>query len=277
MVSATGGEPRLVLSQAQVIFGLCWTADGRETVYSSAKSDLAKRVCGECRCPEDFPGAWPKENTRGLPRFPARHPIGVYPKNQRHKYLAGTGAGDYGQQDPATKLIPSTRIDAVPALSPDGKKVAFVSYRSGTPQVWVCDRDGSNAKQLTSFPEPGAGLPAWSPDGRQIAFDSSVGGSWDVYVIAAHGGAPRQLTAESTFEGASNWSRDGRWIYFGSDRSGKFEIWKVPAQGGTAVQVTKTGGHKPVASADGDLFITKSRGLSTTPGRCRWKEKRRRS
>ena len=230
VVSATGGEPRLVLSQAQVIFGLCWTADGREIVYSSAKSEW------------DEAGLWRVSVSGGPARRLAEGSEqawapSISPQGTRLAFTRRTSdtniwevraPGDDGLQEPATKLIASTRMDAVPAFSPDGKKIAFASYRSGTPQVWVCNRDGSNANPLTSFPEPGAGLPNWSPDGRHIAFDSSVGGSWDVYVIAAHGGAPRQLTAESTFEGASNWSRDGRWIYFGSDRSGKFEIWKVP-------------------------------------------------
>ena len=139
-------------------------------------------------------------------------------------------------------------------MSPDGQRVAFISDRSGTPEVWICDRDGSNARRLTSFPEPGAGLPAWSPDGRQIAFDSSVNGHNDLYVISASGGASRRLTFENTAEAMAAWSRDGQWVYFSSTRSGRHEIFKIPAQGGSTVQLTKHGGQLPVESSDGQFI-----------------------
>jgi Tol biopolymer transport system component len=118
-------------------------------------------------------------------------------------------------------------------------------------QVWVCDSDGTNSIQLTSFPEPGAALPSWSPDGRYLAFGSAARGNHDIYVIRAEGAAPLRLTAESSEDVSPSWSRDGRWIYFVSNRSRNFEVWKVPVEGGTAVRVTKNGGHKPVESHDG--------------------------
>src|SRR5262245_40191092 len=263
VVSPTGGEPKLVLSQAQVIFGLCWTVDGREIVYSSAKSEW------------DEAGLWKVSVSGG----PARHLTegseqawapSISPQGTRLAFTRRTSdtniwkvqaLSDNGLQEPPTKLIASTRMDVAPAFSPDGGKIAFSSHRTGTWQVWVCDRDGSNANPLTSFTEPGTKVLTWSPDGKHIAFDSSMRGNFDVYVIAANGGAPpRQLTAESTSEVVPNWSRDGRWVYFASDRTGRAEIWKVPAEGGTAVQLTKNGGYRPIASADGKfVYYEKSR------------------
>jgi Tol biopolymer transport system component len=262
VVSNSGGDAKLVLSQAQVIFGLCWTADGREIVYSSAKSEW------------DEAGLWRVSVSGG----PARRLTegseqawapSISPQGTRLAFTRRTSdtniwevhsPRDNGLQEPATRLIASTRMESAPAFSPDGAKIAFTSNRTGTPQVWVCDRDGSNANSLTSFPEPGAGLPSWSPDGRHIAFDSSVRGNFDVYVIDAHGGAPRRLTAETASEVASNWSRDGHWVYFVSDRTGRLEIWKVSAEGGTAVQVTKNGGNRPIATADGEfVYYERSR------------------
>jgi Tol biopolymer transport system component/DNA-binding winged helix-turn-helix (wHTH) protein len=70
---------------------------------------------------------------------------------------------------PAAKLISSTRGDAGAHVSPDGKHIAFQSWRSGNPEVWVCDRDASNPVQLTSFGGPSMGEPRWSPDGRVIS------------------------------------------------------------------------------------------------------------
>jgi Tol biopolymer transport system component len=260
VVSPTGGEPKLVLSQAQVIFGLCWTVDGREIVYSSGKYQWEE--AGLWRV--SVSGGPARRLTEGSEQAwaPSISPQGTrlaFPRRTSDLNIWAVQApGNNGPQEPARKLIASTRMDESPVFSPDGKKIAFTSTRTGTPQVWVCDRDGSNASPVTSFPGPGAGLPNWSPDGKYIAFDSLARGSWDVYVIAAQGGAPQQLTAESTSEAAPNWSGDGQWVYFASDRTGRFEIWKVPAEGGTAVQVTKNGGYRPIASADGKFVYYES-------------------
>jgi Tol biopolymer transport system component len=67
-------------------------------------------------------------------------------------------------------LISSTYDDASPQYSPDGKRVAFTSARSGHTEIWVCASDGSNAVQLTFLGI--AGSPRWSPDGQRIIFDS---------------------------------------------------------------------------------------------------------
>jgi Tol biopolymer transport system component len=148
-------------------------------------------------------------------------------------------------------LIASTWVDAAPAFSPDGERIAFTSDRSGTQQVWICERDGSNATQFTFFSEPGAALGAWSPDGKQIAFNSRVNGNHDIYIVDVNGRTPWQLTPETTEEAAPSWSQDGQWVYFASTRTGRHEVWKIPVVGGPSVQVTKHGGNRPVESPDG--------------------------
>jgi dipeptidyl aminopeptidase/acylaminoacyl peptidase len=148
------------------------------------------------------------------------------------------------------KVISSTRKDAEAQLSPDGSKIAFASDRSGSAEIWICDRDGANALQLTRF---GAhtGAPRWSPDGRRIAFDSDTDGQSNIYVLEAAGGLPRRLTAEPSIDVKPSWSGDGRWIYFGSNRAEDWQLWKVPADGGPAVQVTWKGGFVAIESMDG--------------------------
>ena len=71
------------------------------------------------------------------------------------------------------KLISSTRVDGDAQFSPDGKKIAFTSNRSGNDEIWVCDSDGSNAQQLTSLGTGNCGGPRWSPDGERIAFSQT--------------------------------------------------------------------------------------------------------
>jgi Tol biopolymer transport system component len=136
----------------------------------------------------------------------------------------------------------------VPQYSPDGRRIAFRSDRSGSPEIWTCDADGSNCLQLTSFGGPMLGTARWSHDGQSIAFDSRVTGQPAVYIVAADGGTPRLLADDGM---VPSWSRDGRWIYFVSGRSGRLEVWRMPAPGGPAAQVTRNGGAVALESADG--------------------------
>ena len=122
------------------------------------------------------------------------------------------------------RLTASTRDDIEPQLSPDGRRVAFTSDRSGNSEIYVSDSDGSNPMQLTSLGSSSTGTPDWSPDGQWIAFDSRAKGQPDIYVIGAQGGEPRQLTSGSGANYVPTWSRDGRWIYFTSDRSSSEQI-----------------------------------------------------
>jgi len=150
------------------------------------------------------------------------------------------------------RAISSTRQDGNPQLSPDGRRVAFVSNRSGDVEIWVSDVDGANAFQLTTMGAPATGTPRWSPDGTSVTFNSNLEGHWDVYVVAASGGRARRLTADPSNDSAPSYSRDGRFVYFNSNRTGEFQIWKVPAMGGDAVQVTRNGGYVAFESPDGE-------------------------
>jgi dipeptidyl aminopeptidase/acylaminoacyl peptidase len=145
----------------------------------------------------------------------------------------------------------STRSDFNPAFSPEGRRVAFGSSRSGKSEVWLADLDASNAVQLTSMSAPRTGTPGWSPDGQTIAFDSNLEGQYEIYTIPASGGKPRRLTSHPANDHVPSFSRDGKWIYFSSNRSGDFQIWKVPSSGGDAVQVTHNGGFVAFESTDG--------------------------
>jgi Tol biopolymer transport system component/serine/threonine protein kinase len=163
----------------------------------------------------------------------------------------------------ATPIISSTRDDLAPQFSPDGKKIAFMSTRSGRPEIWVCDGDGSNAVQLTSFGGPQVTNPRWSPDGERIAFDSNAGGQFDIWVTSASGGKPQRMTTDPANDGNPSWSRDGRWIYFDSARTGEQQVWKIPAAGGDAIQVTRDGGFAPLESRDG-RFLYYAKALEST-------------
>jgi Tol biopolymer transport system component len=149
------------------------------------------------------------------------------------------------------KVISSSRRQRNAVFSPDGRRVAFDSNRSGANEIWVSDADGSNASALTSFGGPNTESPDWSPDGRYIAFDSKAGGRSGLYVVSAEGGPVRQVQTGLAESAAPKWSADGRWLYFAAYVAGRDEIFRVPAQGGAAVAITKDGGHDPQVSRDG--------------------------
>ena len=151
------------------------------------------------------------------------------------------------------RLLNSTLIDKNPAYSPDGKRIAFISNRQGSYELWVSDSEGLNAVQLTSIGETTGESyttePRWSEDGRWIYFDSDLTGKLETYAISAGGGRYRRSSDSEA--GYRSPSRDGRWIYFESDRFGETQIWKMPAKGGSAVQVTTHGAYRPFESPDG--------------------------
>ena len=166
-------------------------------------------------------------------------------------------------------LITSTREQAAPSFSPDGKQIAFQSNRSGFWEIWKCRSDGSNAIQLTFLKAPLTGTPRWSPDGQWIAFDTQSNGNGQIFVTSADGGVARMLTPEVSNEVVPNWSRDGKFVYFSSDRTGAMNLWKVPAAGGTEQQITRNGGIYPVESFDGSRIYYSKSGTTRRCGRCR--------
>jgi dipeptidyl aminopeptidase/acylaminoacyl peptidase len=151
-------------------------------------------------------------------------------------------------------VISSTKAEYHPELSPDGRRVVFVSVRSGDAELWLSDPDGSDAIPLTSLSAVDTQCPHWSPDGRSIVFSSNAGGEFDIYVISAEGGKPRRLTSHPSIDIAASYSRDGKWIYFNSMRTGDYRIWKMPAEGGEATQVTPNQGTQAFEAPDGSLY-----------------------
>jgi Tol biopolymer transport system component len=191
-------------------------------------------------------------------------------RGHRLAYCGGIGADDWniwrvqatatGRTAEPAMFISSSLPDAAAEYSPDGKRIAFASDRSGTGEVWVSDSDGLHPVQITASGKGESGSPRWSPDSKRIVFDSvGEGKRYQTYTINADGGKPKRLT-EGPFENAiPSWSRDGKWIYFYSDRTGRPEIWKISPEGGPPRQVTTSGGYAALESHDGKwLYFTAS-------------------
>ncbi|MDE3087766.1 MAG: PD40 domain-containing protein [Chloroflexota bacterium] len=116
-----------------------------------------------------------------------------------------------------------------PAVSPDGKTIAFRSNREGTWEIYSMLSDGSAATRLTRGTIY-SGAPVWSPDGKKIAFESYARGDLDIWVMHADGTQPIDLTDDSkAYDYAPAWSPDGKWIAFTSWRTGTQQVFAVAA------------------------------------------------
>ena len=253
-------EPQRLTFDERLIADLDWTADGREVVFSSNRAGVfslwripATGGSAEALVPSG-------EQASGISVSRQSHLL-AYTRSAINTDIwqlkIPSGPGEHSSP---TKLISSSRAEISPQYSPDGKKIVFMSNRSGNQEIWVCNSDGSNPVQFTSFDGPGVGTPRGSPDGRRIAFDSTKEGHTNIYVINAAGGSPSVLTSGGSNNVRPSWSRDGQWIYFGSNRTGSWQVWKRPAGSGSPVQVTRNGGREALESPDGK-FVYYSKGF----------------
>jgi Tol biopolymer transport system component len=263
--------PRRLANAGQQIRSIAWSHDGRSVVYDSNPRGPWEiwRV--------SLDGNAEPEKLE-LPGDHSRQPA-IAPAANRLAFERGYQLMSVfklrGHADPEPVIV-STAWDYNPRFSPDGRRIAFSSRRSGdVEEIWLASADGSGARRLTHGPGTRQTLPAWSPDGRQIAFESSAAGARsDIWIIPADGGSARRVTTDPGEENAPVWSRDGKRIYFLSVRSGDgiwggHDTWQVPAEGGTATRVTQ-GGSNPVVfeSADGKELIYQGRiDYQSTQGR----------
>jgi len=133
-------------------------------------------------------------------------------------------------------------------------RIAFISDRSGNPDVWAMPSNGGPARPITTHPA-NDNQPDWSPDGREIAFRSRRDGTTNIWIVPAEGGKPRRLTTDPAVDLTPQWSPDGKWVAFHSLRGGVRRHWRIPAEGGEARPVNESGEGKGVWSHDGtELF-----------------------
>jgi Tol biopolymer transport system component/DNA-binding winged helix-turn-helix (wHTH) protein len=137
----------------------------------------------------------------------------------------------------------SSAGEAQPRFSPDGRRIVFVSTRSGSMQLWVAAADGSNARQLTNLAADAVTFPSWSRDGERIVFYTSVNGEFQIYTVDADGGPPTPVVQG----GGPSWSADGEHLYV-TEFTDSFRVTRVRIADGGREPLFK--GHIAVESAD---------------------------
>jgi TolB protein len=152
----------------------------------------------------------------------------------------------------AQSALASTEPIISPAWSPNGRQLAYVSFESRKPVVYVHDVANGTRRLIANFRGSNS-APAWSPDGRTLAVTLTRDGGSQLYTISAGGGEPRRLTQSTGIDTEPLYAGDGRNIYFVSDRGGAPQIYRMGANGGEAQRVTFTGTYNisPALSPDG--------------------------
>jgi TolB protein len=142
-----------------------------------------------------------------------------------------------------------------PAWSPDGTRLAYVSFETGKPVVYVHTVATGARKAVANFRGSNS-APAWSPDGKSLAVTLTREGNSQVFLMNADGGNVRRLTSSSGIDTEPSFSPDGQSIYFTSDRGGGPQVYRMPANGGAAQRVTFNGDYNisPRLSPDGKLL-----------------------
>nr|WP_298121609.1 Tol-Pal system beta propeller repeat protein TolB [uncultured Pseudoxanthomonas sp.] len=138
-----------------------------------------------------------------------------------------------------------------PSWSPDGRKLAYVSFESGNSAIYIQDISTGAREKVSGFRGIN-GAPSFSPDGRQLALTLSRSGNPEIYVMDLGSRSLRQLTNTSAIDTEPVWSPDGSSIYFTSDRGGRPQIYRVPAGGGSASRVSFDGSYNATASVSYD-------------------------
>jgi TolB protein len=151
----------------------------------------------------------------------------------------------------AQTVLNSNRPIISPAWSPDGNRLAYVSFEEGRPEIYVQDTLSGQRRRLLPA-GASSSAPAWSPDGTRLALTSSRGGNPDIYVFELASGQLRRLTQNPAIDTEPAWAPDGRSLVFTSDRGGGPQIYRVAAGGGDPQRVTFEGRYNTRASFSPD-------------------------
>ena len=263
VMPVAGGTARKVTNLRAPIRGYAWYPDSAHLVISSAHEGMHAlyRV--------DVASGTPVALGQTAATFPSvarQAPVLVWQNETELAQLMQftPGASAEGEGIGGALVEPATRSEYMPAISPDGIRMAFVSTRSGEPQVWLRDFAAGRAFPLTRLVKREPAYPQWSPDGASLLFVARSAGSSELMRVDIASGRLEKLSRDDERTRYGAYARDGRSIYFSSDRSGAWQVWRMDADGANAEQLSTDGGYDPRDwLGDGAIYYSKEtdRGL----------------
>lgn len=177
----------------------------------------------------------------------------AYVNREKKNYrLVVADSDGYGEQT----LLASSEPIMSPAWSPEGGRLAYVSFEKGHAVVYVQSLATRQRSVLADFPGSNS-APAWSPDGKQLAIVLTRDDSSQLYLMRDDGSDLRRITFSETIDTEPVFSPDGKYLLFTSDRGGSAQIYRVAANGGYADRLTFEGNNNfsPRFSPDGKSFV----------------------
>ena len=241
------GAKILVITRAEVAAGGELTVEARVYFVDSGQTMLARRYSGRADNPRIFAHR-ASDDVMTLTQYSgvARTRIAFVSdrdaapqRRSKEIYVV-----DYDGFNPRRVTV-NASLNILPAWTPDGAGIAYVSYRQGGPLVYLARIfEGRSTANLTGEKSDAQAMsPSVSPDGKRIAFASTRAGSSDVFVAGIDGSGARRLTTTQASDTAPCWSPTGAEIAFTSNRAGTPQVWVMDAEGLNVRRLTNVGNY----------------------------------
>jgi len=255
-VPLSGSSPKLIskfMTGWDLPAGMAWTADDKRLIVSRP------RIGNDLELDEVTLADGVFRVVFAQSAKEAREPA-ISAKGDKLAYsLMSHGYADIWRKDlwqpeaVGRKLVSSTYLNFFLVYSPDGKHIAFVSFRGGPSEIWMSDADGTNLVRMSDGKSSEAGTPRWSPDSRKLVFDSRQSDHPEVYIVDISERLPRKLITNVSDANGPSWSHDGNWIYFQATSDQR--IYRCPAGGGNAEALSAERGSFSFESYDGETVF----------------------
>jgi serine/threonine protein kinase len=268
VIQRTGGEPRQITHDRNMIRGLAWLPDGKGIVYGSSRENTLPYLPALALWQVPLQGGAPRQITPADVWYeqPDVHSgtalVSATRVRMRFDIWSFPFDGDAAENvRRAARLTRQTGQVLTPSASPDGDHIAFLSDSGGHGNLWVMSTRSGGVRQITFEDDPAVtvGVPVWSPDGSSIAFVSSKGRTgldFGVWLVDADGRNLRNVAKRGL--GAA-WSPDSQWLYYAETAAGVLD--KVGAAGGTPVRVRNEPTRNVIGVHGTTLYYTVARVL----------------
>lgn len=268
-LALAGGAARVVARARGPVRGLAWTPDSRRLVYAAA--------------PAGAYGLWLADRDGGDEARRGRRAVPVaLAADFAWNPTVATDTGDLAYEqvrldqdlwrlrvvarDPwrfeTAPFLVSTRWESDPDLDARSGRVAFVSTRSGSPQVWVAGPEGDGPSPLTELAGVAVSQPRWAPDGSRLAFRAVSAAGAAVMVVPAAGGRARAVPLTAADVLLAGWTPDGRALLVAADLGDGWQIHRLDPVSGGRQALTRAGGLTAAETPDGDRLYHTRPGLA---------------